>query len=154
MSTITGLPAHILLNHFLVVLVPLTAILAILCAVWPAALQRLVWLVGALSVVVLVLAPLTTSAGEWLEHELGAESPALSAHEALGKTVLYVTIAQVLAAAALVFVHLRRTRDLAVNTMLNVAVAVVVIVISALSMVQIVRIGDSGARAVWSGVVQ
>lgn len=37
MSTFNGLPAHILLNHFVVVLGPLAAILAILCVVWPAA---------------------------------------------------------------------------------------------------------------------
>jgi hypothetical protein len=31
-STFNGLPAHILLNHFVVVLAPLTAVLAIVCA--------------------------------------------------------------------------------------------------------------------------
>ena len=41
MSTFNGLPLHILLNHFIVVLGPLTAILAILCVVWPAARRRL-----------------------------------------------------------------------------------------------------------------
>ena len=153
MSTIAGLPAHILLNHFLVVLVPLTAVLAVLCAVWPAALQRLVWLVAALSVVVLILTPMTTSAGEWLEHQIG-ETPAVSAHEELGKTMLYIAIAQVLASAALVLVHMRRTRQLAVNKVSAVVAAAFVIVVSALSVVQIVRIGDSGARAVWSGVAQ
>ena len=40
MSTIAGLPAHILLLHFVVVLVPLTAILLIVCALWPAARRR------------------------------------------------------------------------------------------------------------------
>ena len=39
---INGLPAHPSV-HFVVVLAPLTAVLAILCAVWPAARQRLVW---------------------------------------------------------------------------------------------------------------
>lgn len=62
MSTINGLPAHVLLVHFIVVLAPLTAILAILCAVWPAARQRLVWLVLVLAGVVAVLTPLTTEA--------------------------------------------------------------------------------------------
>ena len=31
MSTVNGLPAHVLLVHFIVVLAPLTALLAILC---------------------------------------------------------------------------------------------------------------------------
>lgn len=39
---LNGLPAHPFLVHFIVVLAPLTAVLAILCAIWPAARQRLV----------------------------------------------------------------------------------------------------------------
>jgi uncharacterized membrane protein len=62
-TVIAGLPAHVLLVHFLVVLAPLTALLEILCGVWPAARRRLVWLVLALAVVTTVLTPLTTSAG-------------------------------------------------------------------------------------------
>ena len=50
MTTFNGLPAHVLLVHFIVILSPLTAVLAIVCAVWPAARQRLVWLVLAIAV--------------------------------------------------------------------------------------------------------
>lgn len=46
MTTVNGLPVHVLLVHFIVVLAPLTPVLAILCAVWPAAGQRLVWLIA------------------------------------------------------------------------------------------------------------
>lgn len=45
LSTINGLPAHVLLVHFIVVLAPLTAVLAIVCALGRAARRRLVWLV-------------------------------------------------------------------------------------------------------------
>jgi len=55
-----------LLVHAIVVLAPLTALLEILCAVWPAARRRLVWLVLAFAAVNLALTPLTTDAGEWL----------------------------------------------------------------------------------------
>ena len=61
MSTVNGLPAHILLNHFIVVLGPLTAVLAIICALWPAARQRLIWLVLLLALITLVLTPVTAS---------------------------------------------------------------------------------------------
>ena len=77
MTTFNGLPAHVLLVHFIVVLAPLTAVLAIVCAVWPAARQRLVWLVLGLAVTTAVLTPLTTEAGEWLEHREG-RSPLLA----------------------------------------------------------------------------
>ena len=49
--------------HFIVVLAPLTALLAILCAIWSSVRERLVWLVLALSVFVAVLTPITTEAG-------------------------------------------------------------------------------------------
>ncbi|WP_006243300.1 hypothetical protein [Mycolicibacterium tusciae] len=42
MSTLDGLPAHVLLVHFVVVLAPMTAVLLVVCAVWPAAQRRLV----------------------------------------------------------------------------------------------------------------
>jgi hypothetical protein len=45
MTTVNGLPSHVLFVHFIVVLVRLTALLAILCAVWPASRRRLAWLV-------------------------------------------------------------------------------------------------------------
>jgi hypothetical protein len=37
MGTVNGLPAHILLVHAIVVLLPLAALLLVLTAVWPAA---------------------------------------------------------------------------------------------------------------------
>lgn len=60
MTVFSGLPAHVLLVHFLVVLVPLTAVLEILCALWPAVRRgQIVWLNVALSIVVMVLTPIT-----------------------------------------------------------------------------------------------
>src|SRR3954470_5598750 len=96
-STFNGLPAHVLFVHFIVVLAPLTAVLAILCAVWPAARQRLVWLGLGLSLIVAVLTPLTTEAGEWLEHRIG-KSPAVDAHAELGDTMIYFALALLIAA--------------------------------------------------------
>ena len=78
MTTITGIPAHALLVHAIVVLAPLTALLEILCAFWPAARRRLVWLVLALAAVTLVLTPLTTEAGEWLYNQQSQPSPILA----------------------------------------------------------------------------
>ncbi|EUA13580.1 putative membrane protein [Mycobacterium kansasii 732] len=58
-------------NHLVVVLGPLTAILAIMCALWPPARQRLVWLTLALAVITLIVTPLTADSGEWLAGKLG-----------------------------------------------------------------------------------
>jgi len=37
MTVVNGLPADVLLVHFLVVLAPLTALLEIVCGLWPTA---------------------------------------------------------------------------------------------------------------------
>jgi ABC-type branched-subunit amino acid transport system permease subunit len=115
MSTINGLPAHALLVHFIVVLAPLTAVLAMVSAVWVAARQRLVWLVFALAVVTSILTPLTTQAGEWLENRSG-RSPLLRAHTEPGDTMIYFSVALVAAAVLLAFVHIRESRGRSMNT--------------------------------------
>ncbi|OBF29738.1 DUF2231 domain-containing protein [Mycobacterium sp. ACS4331] len=148
MSTFQGLPAHPLFVHFIVVLAPLTALLAIVCALWPAARRRLVWLVAALAVAVLVLTPLTTEAGEALEHRVDG-SAALEIHAELGDTMLYFAIALVVAAGLLVFAHLRDKPDRTTKSVVSVSIAALVIVASVATAVQVYRIGDSGAQAVW-----
>lgn len=148
MTTINGLPAHALLVHFIVVLAPLTALLAILCAVWAAARQRLVWLVVALAAVTSILTPLTTSAGEWLEDQSG-RSPLLHTHTELGDTMIYFSIALLVAALLLAFVHLRETRGHSMNRIVLLSLSAFVIVASVVTTAQVYRIGDSGAAAVW-----
>lgn len=149
MSTINGLPVHALLVHFIVVLAPLTAILAILCAVWPAARQRLVWLVLALAVVTAGLSPLTTESGEWLEHQI-EESPLVEEHAELGDTMVYFALALLIAAILLTVVYVRNKRGRALSGALSAAVTVFVVVASVATTVQVFRIGHSGANSVWS----
>lgn len=151
MSTINGLPTHPLLVHFLVVLTPLTAILAILCVVWPAARQRLVWLVVALASVNLVLTPITAEAGEWLEHKV-EETAALEVHEHLGKTMIYVSIALLVAAILLAVSHVRSSRGKS-SAAVSAIVAVLVVVVGLGATVQVLRIGHSGAESVWGDAI-
>src|ERR1044072_1770453 len=106
MSTVQGLPAHVLLVHFIVVLIPLTAGLAILSAVWPAARRRLIWLVSALAVALAIVTPVTTGAGEWLEQRIN-ETDILRTHTTLGATMPYFALALLLGVALLIVVHLR-----------------------------------------------
>lgn len=108
------------------------------------------WLVAALAVGVAVLTPLTTEAGEWLEHQLG-DSPALHVHAELGDTMLYFSAALLVAAALLVVAHVRDVRGTESKTAVSVVIAVLVIAASVATTIQVVRIGDSGAQAVWGG---
>lgn len=153
MSTFNGLPVHVLLVHFVVVLAPLTALLAIVCAVWPAARKRSIWLVAALSIVTVVLTPLTTSAGEWLEHRVGS-TPAVHIHAELGDTMLYFSLALLVAVALLVFVHVRESRNRALKPIAAWLVAGFVVLAGVATTVQVYRIGDSGAIAAWGDQMQ
>lgn len=147
MTTLDGLPAHVLLVHFVVVLAPLTAILAILCGFSTAVRSRLVWLVATLSVVTLILTPLTTEAGEWLFDREKHPSDALKTHAERGDWMLVFAGALVLAAIVLAIAH---RLDLSPERLgPHLVVAALVLVLGVVTIVGVVRIGDSGARAVW-----
>jgi hypothetical protein len=150
-TTVNGLPAHILLNHFVVVLGPLSAILAILCALWPAARRRLIWLVLVLSVGTLILTPLTTNSGAWLEGKVGAPPP-VKVHAALGETLIYMVAALVATVVLLTAVHIRQTRGRTVQFGLHAVVGVLVVAAAVAMLVQTYRVGESGARAAWGTV--
>ncbi|MRH87610.1 hypothetical protein GFY24_09110 [Nocardia sp. SYP-A9097] len=151
MATFNGLPAHILLVHFIVVLVPLTALLATLCAVWPAARRRLVWLSLVLAAGVVVMTPITTDAGEWLEQRVG-RNPNLQNHTHLGDTFIYFALPLLIGAGLVAVVHVREGRGRSLSRVLVGAVAVLTIAASIAATVQVYRIGESGSGSVWNGV--
>ncbi|SEO76196.1 hypothetical protein [Amycolatopsis saalfeldensis] len=91
MTTLNGLPAHVLLVHAIVVLLPLASLLLVLSALWPAARRKLAGPNALLSLLVVALVPITTDAGDWLEHRV-ASTPLIRAHTQLGDTALYVAI--------------------------------------------------------------
>lgn len=185
---INGLPAHILLIHAVVVLLPLGALMLVAGAVWPAARARFGFLTPLIALVALVLVPITTQAGEWLQNQLpnnfGHTDPRIVKHAHLGEQLL-PWAAGIFVMAAVVWVLDRRYElswrpsvragdgddvdapsgggtALAIvqrtRTALPVWVAGVVaalsLVVAVGGVVQIVRIGDSGAKAVWSGTVK
>jgi uncharacterized membrane protein len=152
MTTITGIPAHALLVHALVVLAPLTAALEILCALWPAARQRLVWLVLAFAAGLLVATPLAVSAGEWLYDREDQHGPILEAHAERGEWMIYFSLALLIVAIVVAVQHWFETRRRAPGTLVRVAVAALAIVVGVGSIVGVVRIGHSGTQAKW-GVV-
>jgi uncharacterized membrane protein len=152
MSTFNGLPAHILLNHFVVVLGPLAAVLAILCVVWPAARRRLIWPVLLLAVATLVLTPLTTTSGVWLSARVGAPSPILTNHEQLGSTLIYIIAALAATVTVLAVLHVRESRGVDMKLTLHAVVGLLVVIAAVATLVQTYRVGDSGARAAWGTV--
>jgi hypothetical protein len=173
-TTVNGLPAHILLVHAVVVLVPLTSLVLLLVALWPAARPRLAVAGAVLGVLTLVSVPLTTEAGDWLEHRLPS-TPLLRVHTELGDYLLPWVIGlavlglalgarEVLAArqaraagradgpGAAIATHARRPRVNAPGgPVATVVLAVLVVVVAVGSVTTTYRIGDSGAQAAWTG---
>jgi hypothetical protein len=165
-TEINGLPAHALLVHVVVVLVPLAAVMVVCAAVWPAARRRLGVATPVVAFVALVSVPLATHAGEWLESRVPS-TPLVRRHVELGDSLLPWAAVLFLAAAAFWLLQ-RRVAASAdgqvdgrhspaagrpVPGALIVAVAVISVVAAVGSVVQVVRIGDSGAKAVWTGRV-
>ena len=65
------------------------------------------------------------------------------------RIILGVSIALLVVAAALALVHWREGRSATPGMTAKLAVAVLAVVVGTASIVQVVRIGDSGAQSVW-----
>src|ERR1700712_2477431 len=109
MTTINGLPAHILLVHAVIALIPLSAVLVLLTAWWPAARRRLTLLAVVTAGLALISVPITTEAGDWLEHHLPS-TPQLRIHTELGDYMLPWAIALFVITAAVAAREFLRTR--------------------------------------------
>lgn len=147
-TEINGLPAHPLLVHSVVALIPLAAILVILAAAWPAARVRLGVVPPLVALAALVSVPPTTHAGEQLERQLGADNPLITRHADLGDQLLPWVAVLFVAAAVAWFVQ--RRPGTARGLSLGITVVAVVAAVGSAWMTY--RIGDSGAKAVWDGV--
>jgi predicted membrane protein DUF2231 len=157
MTTVNGLPAHILLVHAIVVLLPLAGLLLVLTAFWPAARARLAAPNAILSVLVVALVPLTTSTGEWLEERV-PQSTLLHKHTELGDSAIFYAI-PIAVLALVVWWRDREARATPgrrawlapLSTAVTAVVAVVALVAGAAGVYGVYRIGDSGAKATWTG---
>ena len=160
-STILGLPAHPLIVHAVVVLVPLAAVLLGASAVSPRFRHWARYASPATALVGLIMVPLATSSGENLERNV-QETAQLREHTELGDTLLPFMIGVTVLAFVLAWFELRRTRqgDGTTSTGAGMArltspmavrvVAVLGLVAALGTLVQVGRIGHSGAKSVWS----
>ncbi|MEU4191602.1 DUF2231 domain-containing protein [Kribbella sp. NPDC026611] len=157
MQTVNGLPAHVLLVHAVVVLLPLAAALLVLTALWPAAKRRLAGPNAILSLLVVVLVPITTNAGEWLEGRL-TPNPLIQHHAELGDTAIYAATAVAVVAVALWWRQRESTGRTPTNrhylapasTVLTATLTAVAVLVGGVAVYDVVRIGDSGAKASWT----
>ncbi|MBV8786131.1 MAG: hypothetical protein JOZ00_05515 [Mycobacterium sp.] len=154
MTVINGLPAHVLLVHFVVVLVPLTALLEIVCGLWPAARRgHLLWLTLLLAAGTMALTPLTINAGGWLYDLRPSASPILQRHAELGSAMNYYSAALLAVAIVLVIFRVAERRFGKSHMIANILVAILVLGVGISALIQIYRVGDAGSQSVWSNEI-
>ncbi|MCX3059078.1 DUF2231 domain-containing protein [Streptomyces beihaiensis] len=162
MSLVNGLPAHVLLVHFVVVLVPLTALALVACAIWPVVARRMGIVLPLLALVTLASVPLTTQAGEWLERHVGSDA-LVRRHASLGDGLLPWAGGLFLVAVGVWWVT-RRAADTGPDATtgsdapaatrapavpMRIAATVLALAVSVGAVVDVYRVGDSGAKAAW-----
>jgi hypothetical protein len=154
---ITGLPLHALVVHASVVLVPLTALLAIAFAVLPAWRWLSRWPSAVAAVVCVPLLFLTVKSGEALERDRHLQQ-LVKTHEARGHLLFdfIIVFAVVVVAAAFALPGPSGLASGKGAMARRVAYAdkvlpVLVVLAALVVLVQVFLTGDSGARAVWGG---
>ncbi|MGA8115260.1 MAG: DUF2231 domain-containing protein [Actinocatenispora sp.] len=161
-TQINGLPAHVLIVHAVVVLVPLAALVLVLASVWPTFRRRAGIAVPLLALVALICVPFATEAGEWLEARVPG-SELVQKHTQLGGTLLPWVIGLFVVSAVTWLLAWwternrsgadagpRRSTGLLV---VRIVVAVVAVAVAVGTVAQVYRIGESGSRAAWHGRV-
>ncbi|MXG89006.1 hypothetical protein GRQ65_05530 [Nocardioides sp. YIM 123512] len=162
-----GLPVHPLVVHAVVVLLPLACLGTLALVVRPAWRLRYGALVVAIAAVATVLVPVATSSGEALEKRVGDPGR----HAELGDQMIWFCIPLLVLVLALVVLDRRRVRSAPVESVdgrgtpvrseagraggsmaVNV-VAVLALLAAVATSVQVYRVGDSGAEAVWGDQV-
>lgn len=150
MTVIHGVPAHVVLLHFVVAFVPLTALMEIVCGLWPAARRgQFLWVTLVLASATMVLTPITANAGWWLYNLTANPSPGLRAHAAVGSTLIYFVGALLAVAIGLVLLRMRENRSEKPRLVIQIVVGIIVLAVGVSSMVQIYRIADVGGHSVW-----
>jgi hypothetical protein len=147
LDTFRGLPVHVLLLHATVVLVPLTCVLTVAVAFWPRVRAVGVWPVVALNAVMVVMVWLTAQAGQRLAARLGGGGSGLVAdHTSIGGKMIWFALALLVASVLVALLH-GRGRGFQLGT------GVLAAVVGVAALVWCVRVGESGAVAVWKDVV-
>ncbi|MGA9148043.1 MAG: cytochrome b5-like heme/steroid binding domain-containing protein [Candidatus Nanopelagicales bacterium] len=151
-ETFNGLPLHPLVVHAAVVFIPLTCVGTILIAIKRSWRKSLGWWVLAIAFLSVGFAAVAKESGEALAKKIG--EPLV--HAQLGDTLPFIAGIMFLAVAALVladFAMDRGKEKTGKQPVLVTILAIVAVIISIGATVQTVRVGDSGAKAVWANAL-
>lgn len=150
-DTIAGLPLHPLVVHATEVIVPIAAIVVTAAALWPRFRRYAGYLPLTLALASLVLVPLSTQSGEALQERVG-ESSLIETHSNLAEGLLPWVFGLVVVAAVLLWWNRNERKGATPRAPRWVALGLAVAAVLATTgtTVQAIRVGHSGATAVWS----
>lgn len=150
LEEIAGLPVHPLIVHATVVLVPLAAVLVALAALLPRVRRWAGVLPALAAAAAVVLVPLTVRSGEALLAQVPG-SAELATHMELGEQLLPWALGLLLVGVAVSWRAARERRNRPGGRGSALVLAVAALAVAGGAVVQVVRIGHSGATAVWGG---
>lgn len=151
------LPTHPLVVHAAVVFVPLLVLAAVLYAVVPRLRPRLGWVAGILAVVGPLAALLAMLSGRELEKTLIAQGygPAIldqvATHREYGDLAFWFSLGLGAVTGLLMYATGRRGRKW--PPAVRFALPLLVVALGVVTAVYVYLAGESGARAVWTGVL-
>lgn len=162
-----GLPVHVLVNHAVVVLVPVAALAAAAIALVPRWRSRYGPLVAVLATAAVATVPVAVSSGEWLQERLGYPEEGFRHGEVAEHTLWWTLPLWVLTVALVLLERLTasvgddsrsgpaadRRAGPAVPPVVMLVLAGLVVVAAAAATYQVVRVGHLGTESVWQGRV-
>jgi uncharacterized membrane protein len=152
MKELFGLPAHPLLVHAVVVLLPLAVLATIVSAAVPGWRRHYAPVALGLAIVATGFVALAQGAGEELEDEVD-ETELVEEHAEEGETVLPWALGVTVAALAVsVLPVVRRRRPAMSQGALTAGVVALALVTGAGAVYTVIDVGHSGAKATWEDV--
>lgn len=151
LESLFGLPAHPLVVHAAVVLLPLAALATIITAALPRSRRHYALLAFAVALLSTVAVGLAQGSGESLEERVD-ETELVEQHAGQGEIVLPWAVALTVVAAGVAAAEIlhRRYPNLSA-TRVSAVLVIAAVVTGAGAIWTIAEVGHSGAKATWSG---
>lgn len=160
LEKIFGLPAHPLLVHAPVILIPLCAIGAIWIAVSPTWRHRIGWIVVVLAGGAVGASQLASGSGEALQDAMDKDTALVQRHADLGETFVWFAFVFFLAVLALMVWDTMQRRKAAAagqepdlhalgRSGVAIVLGILVVVTALAATFRVYQVGHSGAKSVW-----
>ncbi|MEO6712538.1 MAG: DUF2231 domain-containing protein [Mycobacteriales bacterium] len=148
-----GIPAHPLLAHLPLILVPLAAITSVVAVGFQRHRKRLAWAAAGVMALALASVQVANASGESLERRV-EDSDLLRNHISTGNTLrIFSVLLFVFLLVLAVLPQSSWTPQRAQRRRAAVAgVSLVVVILSIVCLVVVVRVGHSGTKSVWDGI--